>query len=135
LDHEYPYSYRITTSDGGESFAQHGGRGIKTLIETYIMISENHHTNGSVLCIDDVGSGLHPDILEALSTILYEQAVRYDVTLFMSTNSKEFVDCLLYDDKRASECVLYVLGNGIRRFSGEDAAKAISVSDVDFRRI
>lgn len=110
---ECPNSYKIITDDGNEYNLFNIGRGIKTLMGTYIRISENHNKNGSVLCIDNVGSGMHPDTLEALSSIIHEQAVRYDVTLFISTNSKEFIDCFLYDDKRASECALYVLGDYI----------------------
>lgn len=79
------------------------GEGLQRVFEIALLIG---YSRNGILCIDELDSAIHKDLLIDFTAFIQEAAERFNVQLFLSTHSKECIDAFVKnnypdDDLRA----------------------------------
>lgn len=68
------------------------GEGLQRVFEIVLLIG---YSRDGILCIDELDSAIHKDLLIDFTSFIQEAAEKFNVQLFLSTHSKECVDAFV----------------------------------------
>lgn len=111
------------------------GEGLQRIFEIILLIGYNQ--NG-VLCVDELDSAIHKDLLIDFTSFIQEAAYEFNVQLFLSTHSKECIDAFVKNDYPDDYLRAYSLrvdnGKIISKYiDGNKLGHLVESIDIDIR--
>jgi hypothetical protein len=113
------------------------GEGLQRIFQLGLLFAAHAH---GVVLVDGFEHALHPWALAGVSRMIHELAVRFDVQVFLTTQSNEVIEAFLLDEQRAKDVVTFLLkkdgtGTSVRRFAGNSHRRVLDAAGVDVRRL
>lgn len=93
---EMPYAVDITKY----------GEGLQRIFEIALLMG---YSKNGVICIDELESAIHKNLLIQFTKFIQELAKRFNVQVFLSTHSKECVDAFVENDYPDDELTAFAL--------------------------
>jgi len=119
----YPDTIYVIFDDGRKVDIKQLGRssnGITTMVLTLIANSNN------IMLIDDIEGGLHHTKYKQVISLLFKLCQKYNVQLFATTHSKEFIEAFIHCAKDYEYCRIFTIQKHLR-----NDRIVLSVRDVE----
>ena len=82
------------------------GEGLQRVFEIALFMG---YCRDGILCIDEIDSALHKNLLIAFTQFIQEMAAEFNVQVFLSTHSKECIDAFVENEYPDDELTAYAL--------------------------
>ena len=125
-----PYEEPILIKDNSFSPLYKHGLGVKKFI--YLILAVYHSKNDVLLC-DEFDLGFSPIIAKELYRVIFKLALKYNVQLFFTEHSLDFIDSFLLEDYLHSIRVIRFHEDRVREFDTERIYRLRNRSGVDVR--
>lgn len=125
-----PYEEPILIKGNSFSPLYKHGLGVKKFI--YLILSLYHSRNNVLLC-DEFDLGFSPTIAKELYKVIFELALKYNVQLFFTEHSLDFIDSFLLEDYLANIKVIRFHEDTVREFDAERIYRLRNRSGVNVR--
>lgn len=111
------------------------GEGLQRVFEIALFIG---YCRNGILCIDEIDSALHKNLLIAFTNFIQEMAAEFNVQVFLSTHSKECIDAFVENNFPDNELTAYSLSeqNGqiiCRYLEGNKLKQLVESINIDIR--
>ncbi len=113
------------------------GEGLQRVFEIALLMG---YCQNGVLCIDELDSAIHKNLLIAFTKFIQESAEKFNVQVFLSTHSKECIDAFVENEYKNEDITAYALTrkketNQIvcKFLKGDKLARLIDSIDIDIR--
>lgn len=111
------------------------GEGLQRVFEIALLLG---YCKDGILCIDEVDSAIHKNLLIKFTEFIQKTAVEFNVQVFLSTHSKECIDAFVENDYPDDELTAYSLSetNGSIKcefLKGNKLKRLVESINIDIR--
>lgn len=111
------------------------GEGVQRVFEIGLLMG---YCRNGVLCIDEMDSAIHKDLLIPFSGFIQSLADEFNVQVFLSTHSKECIDAFVLNDYPDDDLMAYAMteidGNIVTKFlEGNELKTLVDSINIDIR--
>jgi AAA15 family ATPase/GTPase len=111
------------------------GEGLQRVFEIALFLG---YCKNGILCIDEIDSALHKNLLIAFTQFIQEMSAEFNVQVFLSTHSKECIDAFVENDYPDDQLTAYALreedGKIICKFlEGNRLKQLVESINIDIR--
>jgi predicted ATPase len=110
VNDEGEFRFRVTSSKFEKAIdLTKYGEGLQRVFEIALLLG---YCQNGVLCIDEVDSALHKNLLLAFTAFIQKVATAFNVQVFISTHSKECIDAFVENDFPDNELTAFAIEEG-----------------------
>ncbi|MCK0125754.1 AAA family ATPase [Gelidibacter sp. F2691] len=111
------------------------GEGVQRVFEIGLLMG---YCRNGVLCIDEMDSAIHKDLLIPFSAFIQSLADDFNVQVFLSTHSKECIDAFVLNDYPDNDLMAYAMteidGKIVSKFlEGNELKTLVNSINIDIR--
>ncbi|WP_397298734.1 AAA family ATPase [Nonlabens ulvanivorans] len=111
------------------------GEGVQRVFEIGLLMG---YCRNGVLCIDEVDSAIHKDLLIPFTGFIQNLADEFNVQVFLSTHSKECIDAFVLNDYPDDDLMAYAMteieGSIVSKFlEGNELKSLVNSINIDIR--